>query len=218
MINKIKLKQLTFGFLLPGVFCLINIFFFFHPVYQRSNFPGFLYFIPNLNLNRFFRKVLESATTFPGFSSTKSGLQVFILSSSFSVSSIYIPDWLNSFFVLAGYERALVEVAGGLPDWLEFFRGKRAEWVWDLEFKCETLGDTGHVGSQKCTLWRSCLLRQAQMLLIWVVLRETFHRNANGIFAGACAGAKHPEDQFILTLSLRTLTQNSMLSVGYSLI
>lgn len=56
------------------------------------------------------------------------------------------------------------------------------------------------------------------MLLIWVVLRETFHRNANGIFAGGCAGAMNPEDQFILTLSLRTLTQNGMLRVGYSLI
>lgn len=126
----------------------------------------------------------------PRLSSTKIRLQALILSTSLGISSIYIPDWLKSFFVLAGNERAFVEVAGGLPDWLEFFRGKRAEWFWGLEFECETLGDIGHVGcSQKCTPWRSCLLKQAQSVLIWVVLREAFHINTQGISAGVCAGA-----------------------------
>lgn len=31
--------------------------------------------------------------------------------------------------------------ARGLPDWLDSFRGKRAQCFWGLEFECETLGD-----------------------------------------------------------------------------
>ena len=61
----------------------------------------------------------------PRLSSTKIGLQVFILSSGFSIFSIYKLDGLKSLFVLAGNERAVVEVAGGFPDWLEFFRSKK---------------------------------------------------------------------------------------------
>lgn len=51
-------------------------------------------------------------------------------------------DWSVFFFFMCWLGmRVLPSVARGLPDWLDSFRGKRAECFWALEFECETLGD-----------------------------------------------------------------------------
>lgn len=119
-------------------------------------------------------------------------------------SVFYIPNWLRSFFVLAGNERALVEVAGGLPDWLEFFRGKSwvvlrlGLWVWNsrwhrpcrLQLKMRTM--------------KILLLKQAQSVLIWFVLREAFPRNSQGIFCRCLCTCFWVHWSFLL-LSLGTI-------------
>lgn len=173
-----------------------------------------------LTVNRFVGKRLDSAAMFPGFHLPKLDFRhSFYPQTSVFPLSISPTDW-SLFFVLAGNERAFVEVSGGLPDWLEFFRGKRAEWFWGFEFECETLGDVGHVGCwRKCTPRILCLLKQAQSVLIWVVLREAFPRNAQGMFAGVCAGAFESTGQLHSCTEPRdTLTLPYILRVGNSLI
>lgn len=56
--------------------------------------------------------------------------------------------------------------------------------------------------------------KQAQTVLIWIVLREAFHGNPQGMFAGVCAGALESvgavhsctEPQDILTLKTQTMS------------
>lgn len=99
-----------------------------------------------------------------------------------SIFCLYNPNWSHLFFsscVSWLGIRALPSVARGLPDWLESFRGKRAERLWGLEIECETLGDAARVSSQKYTLWRICSLRQEHKVWFFSpALREALRRDA----------------------------------------
>lgn len=88
-----------------------------------------------------------------------------------SIFCLYNPDRLKSFFSWVSWLgiRALPSMARGLPDWLETFRGKRAERFWGLEIECETLGDAAHVSIQKYTLWRICSLQLEHRLIFTCV-------------------------------------------------
>lgn len=63
-----------------------------------------------------------------------------------SIFCLYNPNWSHFFFVSCvswlGI-RALPSVARGLPDWLESFRGKRAERFWGLEIWVWNIGWCG---------------------------------------------------------------------------
>lgn len=62
--------------------------------------------------------------------------------------------------------RAHPSVARGLPDWLDSFRGKRAECFWGLEFECETLGDAAAFPAKNTHFEEFAHFRRAQSF--WV--------------------------------------------------
>lgn len=98
------------------------------PVDQRSNFPGFLHFIPNCK--EILWKMAGICHNVPRLSSTKIGLQVLILSTGFSIFSIYIPGWLKSFFFFCpGWEWESSCGGGRRASWLIRILQREQRWV-----------------------------------------------------------------------------------------
>lgn len=98
-------------------------------------------------------------------------------------------DWSVFFFFVCWLGmRALPSVARGLPDWLDSFRGKRAECFWALEFECETLGDAVVFPAKNTHFEEFAHSRKSTksdfFCLCW---GEVFHRNAKRLFAGVIA-------------------------------
>lgn len=113
--------------------------------------------------------------------------------SMFSCSN---PDRLKCFFVFFFSAcwlgmRALPSVARGLPDWLDSFRGKRAECFWGLEFECETLGDAAAFPANNTHFEEFAHSRKSTKSVFFFFFcpcwGETLHRNAKRLFAGVIA-------------------------------
>lgn len=118
------------------------------------------------------------------------------------------------FFVLAGNESARAEVTAGLPDWLEFFRGKeKAKWFWGFEIVQNTRWY--QVAAEKAHI--DDLVYWTKHKVCWCKLcwGRHFLERHQGHFAGVGAGAFESTDQCILVLSLGTHTHTHTLYLEF---
>ena len=116
-------------------------------------------------------------------SSTKIRLQALISSPSRgSVSSISTPNWLKSFFG-AGWEWESAGGGGRRLFLIDYNSSERKELSGSEALSLSVkhwVTQATQVSAWKCTPWRSCLVKEAQSVLIRVVLREAFSQEGPG--------------------------------------
>lgn len=133
----------------------------------------------------FFRKKRASfCSSVPWLSCPRIRLKAHILSTALSVCCVWHSQQTAAFSLSWPGMRGLFSrwPEGFLID--SYSSERKALSACKASFECETPGDTGHIGfGWKCT---QCLQKKSTKC---ADLREAFHSNAQGIYAGVCAGA-----------------------------